>query len=311
MTSGSAKSSPASGRARIKDKRATFISDYFTPPPVLQPHISTFYLMRCEDERIRDIHPSNLAHLVLPVRGEGRVSFPGGIADPIAPLSLYTPCSRAAVYEVRGPFHVICAVLTPLGWGSLAQLDASVHGNRVYDAAEWIAPEFRPLAEEWRHGYRSGRLSTGAIVDHLGQAIARHLRPVNAKHVQFIRHVVNWLVGPEAPDIVSLIAATGYSARQVQRLTERYFGLPPRALWRKSRAIRAAAVLSNPKASARALAAVMDYYYDQPHMIREIRQFMGRTPSQLAEDRSPILNQWLQMRNLRRIAPWGRHPDAD
>lgn len=294
-----------------KEKRAAFFSDYFLPAVSLRPYVSTFYLIRCDDPCIRDIHPSNLAHLVFNARGEGHVSFPGGARDPIAPIALYTPCSRAALFEVSGPFHAICAVLTPLGWAALAQLDAAIHGNRVYDAAEWIAPEFKDLGEEWRAGYRAGALLPHEIVDRFSLEIERRLRPVNPRHEQFIGKAVAWLVGPAAPDLEPLIRETGYSARQVQRLTERYLGLPPHALWRKSRAIRAAAVLSNPKASARALAAVMNYFYDQPHMIREIRSFLGRTPSQLQEARSPILNQWLQMRNLRRIAPWGRHPDAD
>ena len=75
----------------------------------------------------------------------------------------------------------------------------------------------------------------------------------------------------------------GCSERQLQRLTKRYFGLPPHTLLRKTRALKAAVVLANPNATEAQLSRVADFYYDQPHMIREIRHFVGRTPGVLRD----------------------------
>lgn len=75
----------------------------------------------------------------------------------------------------------------------------------------------------------------------------------------------------------------------------RYFGLPPQMLLRKTNALRAAMVLSDPNANDMQLARVADYYYDQSHMIREIRYFVGRTPGALRNLKSGVLGRRLSM----------------
>jgi hypothetical protein len=42
-------------------------------------------------------------------------------------------------------------------------------------------------------------------------------------------------------------------------------------------------------------------FYDQPHMIREIRQFAGRTPGALDGEDTKILRIWLSKDNYRDI----------
>ncbi len=93
----------------------------------------------------------------------------------------------------------------------------------------------------------------------------------------------------------------GYSARQVQRLVERYFGLTPRALARKYRALRAAALLSAPQLSVEDEAEIGAAFFDQPHMIREIAHFVGRTPARLTDQTTPYLAEMIDARNLREL----------
>ena len=94
-----------------------------------------------------------------------------------------------------------------------------------------------------------------------------------------------------------------YSARQVQRLCERYFGLPPRGLARKYRALRAAVLLSRPDITVEDITAVQDHFYDQPHMIREMRLFAGRTPARIADPDTPYLSAFLDQRDFRGEGP--------
>ena len=70
---------------------------------------------------------------------------------------------------------------------------------------------------------------------------------------------------------------------------------------RKYRALRAATLLCDPDATSEMRARVESLFYDQPHMIREIRQFAGRTPGTLDGDDTKILRIWLSKDNYRDI----------
>jgi methylphosphotriester-DNA--protein-cysteine methyltransferase len=84
-------------------------------------------------------------------------------------------------------------------------------------------------------------------------------------------------------------------------LVKRYIGLNPAALARKYRAIRAAALLGEPDLSDEAEAEIATAFYDQPHMIREIRRYCGYTPTRLGGPRDPLFQQLLRMKNLDRF----------
>src|SRR3546814_3950427 len=60
----------------------------------------------------------------------------------------------------------------------------------------------------------------------------------------FIHATNEWLMGDISPNVDALIAETGLSGRQVERLTNRIYGAPPKLLARKYRALRIASSLS-------------------------------------------------------------------
>ena len=75
----------------------------------------------------------------------------------------------------------------------------------------------------------------------------------------------------------------------------------PKQLMRKYRALRAATVLCDPEAPPGLRTKVESLFYDQPHMIREIRHFTGRTPGALDSDDTKILRVWLSKDNFRQL----------
>src|SRR3546814_3499326 len=60
----------------------------------------------------------------------------------------------------------------------------------------------------------------------------------------FIRIADRWLTESPSPQVADLVAATGMSIRSVERMTKHYYGLSPRMLARKYRAVRAAAAIA-------------------------------------------------------------------
>ena len=280
-----------------------FRLEYLPVPPELAAHVTTFYHFTCDEQEIRDIQPAAIGHLAVCPHGTGAIHFRDGSSDPLREVSLLTPFSVAAPFTVAGPFHAIGAALTPLGWAELTGLDASAHANRFYRASDWLGEEIADLGAQWCAEYRAGSRSGAACAQALGAFMAARITPLPTRHRQLIGLTTQWLMSALNPDIEQLYADIPYSRRQSQRLVERYFGLPPTALRRKYRALRAAAMLAQPEIDAASEAAIRDCFYDQPHMIREIRLFAGRTPARLADEPDSYLTEMLDLRNMRELAP--------
>jgi AraC-like DNA-binding protein len=285
--------------------RGLFRIEIAPPPAALAPYLSTFFTLRCDERSIRDVQPSSIGILAVMARGGGQMRFLDGRTEPSHRLLLQTPTSAASTFEVEGPWHCFGATLSPLGWAALTGLSASAHGNRLYDGAQVLGPEFAVLADDISRDFDT--MPPAAMIARFSAAILGAVRPLPASHARFLKIVADWLASSLSPEVTTLIAEGGYSERQTQRLVDQYFGLPPTALARKYRALRAAVILSNPATTPEQVAAVQDHFYDQPHMIREMRLFAGRTPARIADPDMPYLSAIMDLRNFRtrssRIAP--------
>ena len=103
-----------------------------------------------------------------------------------------------------------------------------------------------------------------------------------AGHAEVARAIDAWINASASPEVDDLVSATGLSRRQVERRTKALYGVPPKLLARKYRALRAAVTLASGAAIGEALAE--GGFYDQSHLNREIKQFAGLTPRQMRAD---------------------------
>ena len=278
-----------------------FDIDYIAPRGDVAKFVTTFYHFRCDDPLVRDIQPAAIGHLSLFPLGKGRMSLPDGGYDDSHEVNLLTPLSCALGIEVEGPFHAVGAALSPLGWAALTGLHAQEHANRLYDAANWLPHEIAERSAELCAGYRDGSVTAAEIGDELARLILAHAKLPRPPHLELMATTGAWLSSELLPDVEDLYAASSFSRRQTQRLVQQYFGVSPVALRRKYRALRAAAALSQPDLSDEQAAVIQDAFYDQPHMIHEIREFVGRTPARLADDESPYLRELIDGKNLREL----------
>lgn len=292
----------ASQAGAVLTPPALFTLDYFPPPAGLASLITTFYHFRCDEREIRDVQPAAVGHVIVFLAGSGEMHFATGQIDPSHRVSLLTPSGAAAPIRVDGPFHCVGAALSPLGWAALTRLHAGIWSDRMLPAAQVLGLEVDEFGERLADAYGRG-IAGAELCARLGAFLAGYMRPVNPRHAGLMQAVTAWLSESFDPPMAALFARSAYSPRQTQRLVERYFGLPPRELRRKYRALRIVALLAQPDISDAEVAALVDHFYDQSHMIREIRQFAGRTPGRLAEDRESILSALLDVRNFREIAP--------
>jgi AraC-like DNA-binding protein len=109
-------------------------------------------------------------------------------------------------------------------------------------------------------------------------------RPVPVSHRALAQAVREW-AAEGAGRVETLYARLDMSKRQATRLCNEYFGGPPKHLERKFRAIWAAIKIYQGGSNADAAAP----FYDDPHMIREIKHFTGHTPTSLRAGIDPVL----------------------
>jgi AraC-like DNA-binding protein len=180
-------------------------------------------------------------------------------------------------------------------------------------------------------GHALRRFITSDIVDRLlpseelglsgEQALAllkRHDEP--AAWVEALEQICREVIaasGGREPDRVSasfeVLAATdptasvadfarscGIDLRRLERIIRRDFGLPPKQVLRRARALDMASSLRGvaDREEAEALAL---RYYDQSHLIREFTDLFGMSPRQFAAKPMPILTRALESRQARRL----------
>lgn len=100
--------------------------------------------------------------------------------------------------------------------------------------------------------------------------------------------------------IADFAAGQGVSQRTVERAVKRSFGLTPKQVLRRARALDTAARLLG-VALPDEEAAMELRYYDQSHQSREVRRFFGMTPGELARGAHPMLRLNIELRQSRRL----------
>lgn len=278
-----------------------FHLDYYDPPAGLSRHVLTTFSFLNPELDIQDRHPGALGQLVLFPSGEGKVQFDDRY-DSIRPrFYAFSGFSSAKPFWIRGPWRAIGASLSPLGWAALTKKPANDYFDRFIPAEELLGEDVIEFGTDLNRRLLTGETGGARACEELTDWIARRLSKVVPSHEKLIEVTIGWLGKSLNPQVSELFDRLGYSRRQGERLVERYFGLPPAALARKYRAIRAAALLSNKDLSDEAEAEIASAFYDQPHMIREIRQFCGYTPTRLGGPADPLFQTLLQMKNLDRL----------
>ncbi len=279
---------------------ASLITITYMPPPAhLADIVDMLYFFRCDEADIRDIQPAARGQLMVFLKGAGEMIFEGDRRrDPSHPVSLLSPLRMAAPFIVQGPFHCFGASLSPLGWARLTRLNAADHADRLLDASLHLPEQLVSALAAWPALYRAGKLNEDEMAAQLAILLPPLAQDIPAKHAQLIDVTCAWFASSTSPQLADLYDRLPFGERQAQRLILKYFGLPPKPLLRKYRAILAATVLGNPFCTTEMADAIADSFYDQSHMIREIRLFAGRTPARLGDADSPILNTLLDERHF-------------
>jgi len=292
-------------RLRKIDKSTdAFHLNYFDPPPGLERYVLALFDMRYFDDRVDDQHIGALGQLFFTVRGRMTANFGGRVDDFDNGPILITAFDVAVPFRATGPGWVLGASLTPYGWAALTQASVKDHRNRFIPASELIDADIDRLSHNIVERLLSDELSSEQACLELVEWIRPRLASIPLRHEEIIDRTLAWLGSSLNPPVEDLFEGLDYSRRQVERLVQTYFGVAPKALARKFRAIRAANLLAQPELTDEGEAEIASAFVDQPHMIREIRRYCGYTPSRLGGLADPLFIRLTNMQNLDRYKPF-------
>ena len=255
--------------------------EYLAPPRELSPYVSAYYLATTDETAFEDLERADIAQYRFLLEGEVEITFGTGVTETLHPITIMGPRTKASRVKAKGPVRVFGVGLLPAGWAAFTQRPADKHVNGVINAVDLFGDRVVETAK---------RLKAMRTLEEMGQVMtdnARHFaESAEAVPHWFIRGVDGWLEERLSPDIADLESATNLSRRQVERLCRQIYGSPPKVLVRKYRALRTA------NAIARGDGAWQDFidegFYDQAHCIREIKEFIGITPSAVRQHASRL-----------------------
>ncbi|WP_338424667.1 AraC family transcriptional regulator [Sphingopyxis kveilinensis] len=247
---------------------------YFPPDPDLADMVSSFYVARLNMPRFDEYERADRPQFRFMSVPDGEYIFADGSRSPACRANIVGPTSGRVRAIANCPTAMFGFGMLPAGWAALMGDDAHKLTDRAIDAADLFGPWIDDVAAALE---RAASDEERLVV---GNNFAREvLTRGEAAPMWFIRTVDEWLTATPSPQVPALVEATGMSIRSVERMTKYYYGLSPRMLARKYRAVRAASALA--RGEGLELAQLGDAFYDQSHLIREIKRFAGATPGQL------------------------------
>lgn len=220
-------------------------------------------------------------------------------------LPLYFgPNARAMPLVAHGSFRVVTINFVP---GASSAFDVAPQPetvDRIY-RFDPIAGSPAPLP-----GYApqdNVREWLDAVDAQLADAIAA-ARPV-LPHAMMAAFETASLTDPSLR-LDDFAGAAGVSRRTLERLIRREWGVSPAEALRRARGLDMAALLLG-VALEEEEQELRLRYFDEPHMIREMRHFFAMTPGQLSSGSHPLLRITMEIRQSRRLELLERIADGE
>jgi AraC-like DNA-binding protein len=253
------------------------VLDYRVPAIDIADYATLFYYFYTDLPLFEDTERADHAQMRFRLDpGEGTYRFADGTTQAILPAHILGPTDAAWHVQAEGPIRLFGWGFTAAGWATMLDFDASDALNRMIDAEALLGARVR---DTWVALEQASDTDTMVAI---ASVLARELcDDVCRETVGFAQRVDAWLEDSSSPDLDDLITATGLSRRQVERKCNAMYGAPPKLLARKFRALRAAVAMRGRDLSFDD--AVGRGFYDQSHLIREVKQFTGLTPKQIRD----------------------------
>jgi AraC-like DNA-binding protein len=238
---------------------------------------------------------SDAAMLRIQLRGEWTAETADGRRQMGRAALYFGPQTRRMPITVKGSF-------TSVGLSFRAGACHALGGLKLDALCDRLAPldTLGMCDEEWM-----SLLPEGASPEEWCLAMEAAMRRMIARNCAAPPDPVTASVEAAAftnPEITvaRLAQQCGTEQRKLERLIRRDFGIPPKQVLRRARALDMAShlrgVADHDEAEALALR-----YYDQSHLIREFTALFGMSPRQFVDSPQPLMTLSLETRQARRL----------
>jgi AraC-like DNA-binding protein len=240
---------------------------FFRPAAALRDAIESYFIFE-ETRPARDLLPPGWMHSGWIVEGAWQAGPVGGDLKPVPAVTLSGPYERAVMVQGT-PSRVIALTITPLGWTRLVGGRAASFAGRATQMSDTLGPECDALLPQLRAA------SDARALDMMDAFFLSRLRETAADARVAAAHAL--LRDDAVRTVNDWSERLEISSRQLERVCDRHFGLPPKRLLRRERLLRTLDEVRRVPPSAW-LEVIGDAYADQPHFVREFRWFMHMTP---------------------------------
>ena len=206
----------------------------------------------------------------------------------------FGPHSRSMPITVDGSFRVVGLSFRPGAEHAMGGMLPSASMDRIIDFDAIVG-----------HGRLASRFDLDASHEAWADRFEALLRefierrappPPDQVTLAFDRFA---FASPDAP-VAEFLQGYGVTQRTLERIVRRDFGMTPKQVLRRARALDMASQLLGVAAPEEAEALALRFF-DQSHLIREFSHYFGMTPQQLARRPNPLLRITLEGRQARRL----------
>ncbi len=262
---------------------------FAAPHPDLHRYVTTYYVAEinsADGQEVTDLLHPEWGSVRYVCSGSVRGSAQPDPMVPVPPVTLVGHSSRAARIGCAS-MRVVSFGLLPLGWHRFVGLPASRFADRSVDAAEVKSrTDFAGLFDAVTAAKDIGEIA--AIFDNaLLQALLQNRRKDDDEDA-LIEALHLALLDPEVSSVAEIAERLDINGTQLERLSKRVFGFPPKLLLRRQRFLRTLApLMRQPEAK---WGDILDpQYYDQAHFNRDFQRFFGMSPKKYLELDKPIV----------------------
>ncbi|MGV3513076.1 MAG: helix-turn-helix domain-containing protein [Novosphingobium sp.] len=238
---------------------------------------------------------SDFACIRMQLRGNWSATTADGVKTSDRAAMLFGPHSRRMPISVTGSFISVGIFLRPGVCHALNGPDIATLTDRLATFSELGMPEDRWLdlfdpkdsPEDWVKAMEYEMRSL------IAERAVREPDPISARFeaAAFSDPTVS---------IAQIASEFGVEQRRLERIVRRDFGLPPKQVLRRARALDMASHLRG-VADQEEAEAIALRYYDQSHLIREFTALFGMSPRQFVARPQPLMTLGLETRQARRL----------
>lgn len=267
---------------------------HYPPAPELDPYIRRHYVFRADmpaDADIQDIMIAETAFIRIPLLGDWYIKGADGEWERASGPKLFGSNSKGFPLRVVGSFLILGCGIKPSGWKSLFNCPAHPYTDRMVSLEDM----WGDIATEMMDRIRVDQ-SDEELVAELDAAIAKQIDRIGLQ--QSDAQIERFETIGRIDSTVRIDDAAqeiGLSVRQLERRSLDSLGMTPKTFLRRCRFLDMAMTMrgfSHP--SEEDLAALR--YFDQSHLNREFKRFVGMTPKTFQNAYTPLMTAGLRLR---------------